>query len=399
MAVKQNFLDRFSERLEDLDANSRQAYILRLARERGFFETVFNAVEEGILVVDRRLKIRYFNRAARELLALPEDITSLRVSQLLQGVDWRRILREDEEEWTRVARQEVEILYPVRRFVQFYLVPYPEDAGLAAVIIRDVTESRNRTMNELENETVQAVSMLAAGVAHEIGNPLNSLYLNLQLLERSVDGSGSIPPGDAADMVRICKEEVERLDSIIHRFLSAIRPGEPNFAPVDVRQLIIDVLTFMRPEIEARLIDIKCTWGSEELPPVQGDAAQLKQAFYNIIRNAVQAMSNGGALNIYGYSDADFLTVEFSDSGRGVTPQELNTMFTAFKTNKSGGNGIGTMIIERVCREHGAEFGIVSVPGRGAVFQIRFPRGNRRLRMLADGSGDSPADSDNFEEK
>ena len=251
MAVKQNFLDRFSERLEDLDANSRQAYILRLARERGFFETVFNAVEEGILVVDRRLKIRYFNRAARELLALPEDITSLRVSQLLQGVDWRRILREDEEEWTRVARQEVEILYPVRRFVQFYLVPYPEDAGLAAVIIRDVTESRNRTMNELENETVQAVSMLAAGVAHEIGNPLNSLYLNLQLLERSVDGSGSIPPGDAADMVRICKEEVERLDSIIHRFLSAIRPGEPNFAPVDVRQLIIDVLTFMRPEIEA----------------------------------------------------------------------------------------------------------------------------------------------------
>lgn len=283
----------------------------------------------------------------------------------MQGVDWRRILREDEEEWTRVARQEVEILYPVRRFVQFYLVPYPEDAGLAAVIIRDVTESRNRTMNELENETVQAVSMLAAGVAHEIGNPLNSLYLNLQLLERSVDGSGSIPPGDAADMVRICKEEVERLDSIIHRFLSAIRPGEPNFAPVDVRQLIIDVLTFMRPEIEARLIDIKCTWGSEELPPVQGDAAQLKQAFYNIIRNAVQAMSNGGALNIYGYSDADFLTVEFSDSGRGVTPQELNTMFTAFKTNKSGGNGIGTMIIERVCREHGAEFGIVSVPGRG----------------------------------
>ena len=354
-------------------------------------------------MVDRRLKIRYFNRAARELLALPEDITSLRVSQLLQGVDWRRILREDEEEWTRVARQEVEILYPVRRFVQFYLVPYPEDAGLAAVIIRDVTESRNRTMNELENETVQAVSMLAAGVAHEIGNPLNSLYLNLQLLERSVDGSGSIPPGDAADMVRICKEEVERLDSIIHRFLSAIRPGEPNFAPVDVRQLIIDVLTFMRPEIEARLIDIKCTWGSEELPPVQGDAAQLKQAFYNIIRNAVQAMSNGGALNIYGYSDADFRTDEFSDSGRGGTPQERTMQIGTVKIDGrlvlAPMAGVTDLAFRRICREHGAEFGIVSVPGRGAVFQIRFPRGNRRLRMLADGSGDSPADSDNFEEK
>ena len=117
MSVRKNFLDRFSERVEDFDVNSRQAYILRLVRERGFFETVFNAVEEGILVVDRRLKIRYFNRAAKELLALPDDITRLRVSQLLQGVDWRRILRDDEEEWTRVARQEVEILYPVRRFI------------------------------------------------------------------------------------------------------------------------------------------------------------------------------------------------------------------------------------------------------------------------------------------
>ena len=381
MAVNKNFLDRFSERIEDLDANSRQAYILRLARERGFFETVFNAVEEGILVVDRRLKIRYFNRAAREMLALPEDLSVLRVSQLLQGVDWRRILREDEEEWTRVARQEVEILYPVRRFVQFYLVPYPEDAGLAAVILRDVTESRNKTMNELENETVQAVSLLAAGVAHEIGNPLNSLYLNLQLLERGFTGDSVLPVSDAVEMIRVCKAEVERLDSIIHRFLSAIRPGEPKFAPVDLKQLIVDVLNFMRPEIEARLVEVKCVW-QETLPTISGDAAQLKQAFYNIIRNAVQAMTNGGELGICGHADPEFLTLEIADTGHGVTPDELNTMFTAFKTNKAGGNGIGMMIIERVCREHGAEFGIVSVPGRGSAFQIRFPLGGRRLRML-----------------
>ena len=77
MAVKKNFLDRFIERVEDVDANSRQAYILRLARERGFFETVFNAVEEGILVVDQHLRIRYFNKAARELLGLPEDLEKL----------------------------------------------------------------------------------------------------------------------------------------------------------------------------------------------------------------------------------------------------------------------------------------------------------------------------------
>ena len=214
MSVRKNFLDRFSERVEDFDVNSRQAYILRLVRERGFFETVFNAVEEGILVVDRRLKIRYFNRAAKELLALPDDITRLRVSQLLQGVDWRRILRDDEEEWTRVARQEVEILYPVRRFIQFYLVPYPEDAGLAAVILRDVSESRRKTMDELEKETVQAVSLLAAGVAHEIGNPLNSLYLNLQILEKSLTGGQPLENSEAADMEA---REIEVLRELARR--------------------------------------------------------------------------------------------------------------------------------------------------------------------------------------
>lgn len=390
MAVKKNFLDRFSERLDDMDANSRQAYILRLAKERGFFETVFNAVDEGIMVIDRRLRIRYFNRAARELLGLPEDMADLRVSQLLQGVDWKRILQEDEEEWMRVARQEIEILYPVRRFLQFYLVPYPEDTGLAAVILRDVTDSRAKTMDELETETVKAVSMLAAGVAHEIGNPLNSLYLNLQILEKTYSFTDESAGEEAAEMLRICKSEVERLDSIIHGFLTAIRPGKPTFSPVNVQEIIRDVLTFMRPEIEARLVKVHSTW-SNMIPPIPGDAAQLKQAFYNIIRNAVQAMSNGGELQICGSADPEYLTIEFLDSGKGVTAEELSTMFNAFKTNKAGGNGIGTMIIERVFREHGAEFGLESIPGRGTLFQVRFPLGGRRVRMLAESLPESEA--------
>ena len=387
MSARKSFLERFSDRLGELDAANRQAYILRLARDRGFFETVFNAVEEGILVVDRKLRIRYSNRAAHDMLALPEDTSRLRVSQLIRGVDWRLILREDEDEWVRLARQEVEILYPEPRFIQFYLVPLPEDTALAAVILRDVTESRRKTMNELETETVKAVSLLAAGVAHEIGNPLNSLYLNLQIIEKSLSGEpdDALPPEELKRMIAACTGEVERLDSIIHGFLTAIRPGNPQFAPADIRELVVDVLRFMQPEIEARKVDVKCSWASV-LPPVSGDAAQLKQLFYNIIRNAVQAMTNGGELTIFGSATPEFLTVEFADTGCGVTASALSSIFHAFKTTKSGGNGIGTMIIERICREHGAEFGLVSEPDRGTIFQVRFPLGGKRLRMLGDSS-------------
>jgi len=378
MTARKNFLDRYLERFDSLDSNSRQSCILRLARERGFFETVFNAVDEGILVIDRSFKLRYFNRAARDLLALPEDWSELSVSKIMPGIDWRRILQSGEKAWSRVARQEMELLYPEHRFVQFYLVPLPEDTDLAAIMLRDVTESRSRTMDEMESQTGKAVSLLAAGVAHEIGNPLNSLYLNLQILEQDLKDS---PLADAAEMISVCKSEVERLDSIIHGFLTAVRPGKGAFLPVDPRQLIVETLNFMRPEIEARHVEVKCSW-AEQLPQISGDASQLKQAFYNLIRNAVQAMTNGGTLDIYGYLQDDFWILEFADSGHGVKPEEISVMFNAFKTTRSGGNGIGTMIIERVCREHGAQFGLVSSPGRGTVFQIKFPLGGNRVRLI-----------------
>ena len=376
---KKDFFNRVNERFDDFDSGSRQAFLLRLVRDRGFFEAVYNAVEEGILVIDPQLRIRYFNRAASELLALPQDMENLRINQLLQDVDWRRILGADGQEWDKVTRQELEILYPEPRFVQFYLVPLADDAKLAAVILRDVTESRRRQLNELESETVKAVSLLAAGVAHEIGNPLNSLYLNLQIVEREL--SERPDSEEQIEMLKECKHEVERLDSIIHGFLTAIRPGRPVFAPIDLSELVVAVLNFMRSEIEARRVEVKCNWATR-LPKISGDADQLKQCVYNIVRNAVQAMTNGGELTIFGSADRDFLTLEFADTGSGVTPEQLGTMFTAFHTTKAGGNGIGTMIIERICREHGVEFGIVSSPGRGSVFQLRFPLTGKRVRLL-----------------
>ena len=128
-------------------------------------------------------------------------------------------------------------------------------------------------------------------------------------------------------------------------------------------------------------MEVKCNWATR-LPKISGDSDQLKQCIYNIVRNAVQAMTNGGELTIFGSADREFLTLEFADTGSGVTPEQLSTMFTAFHTHKAGGNGIGTMIVERICREHGVEFGIVSSPGRGSVFQLRFPLSGKRVRLL-----------------
>ena len=378
---KKSFLDRFIERVDSMDANSLQAYILHLSREKGFFETIFNAVEEGILVIDRRLRIRYHNQAAKELLGLPEDIEKIRLSQFLHNIDWYRILKQDEDEWTRMSRQEIEIIYPKHRYLQFYLVPHSEDSGFATVILRDVTELRQRTMQELETETSNYVSMLAGEVAHEIGNPLNSLYLNLQVLNRMFEPDELPDIEESREMLQACRNEVERLDNIINQFLHAIRPGETKMIDIDIKKVIIDTLTFMQREIETKGISVKCHW-PEIMPKIYGDIAQLKQAFFNILRNAVQAMPQGGEIIVNSFYNDDYIVLEFLDTGEGISADELKRMFDPFKSFKKGGTGLGMMIIERVLRVHGAEMSVDTKEGEGTAIVIKFPRPGKRIRVL-----------------
>ena len=376
MVEKKSFTDRFIERVDAIDGGSLQAYLLRLSKDKGFFATILNAVNDGILVIDRTLRIRYHNKAARDLLGLPADLTKVRLSHFIRSVDWKQVLQLDVDEWTRLLREELEISYPTHRFLRLYLVPQELNGESCAIaILHDVTEERRKTSDELSASTAEAVSLLAAGVAHEIGNPLNSLYLNLQLIEQDIAGIAGM--SETAAMVKSCVGEVERLDNIIHQFLHAVRPGRPRLAPLNLTAVVMETLNFMRQEFELKRISVGFN-APEHVPEIMGDAAQLKQAFYNILKNSLQAMSEGGSVDIAFSYDEKFLIVVFSDSGSGVTSEQLNEMFEPFKTFKSEGTGLGMMIIQRIFKEHGALFGVSSATGRGLSFQIKFPRSDRR---------------------
>jgi signal transduction histidine kinase len=377
------FLNRLIERLDRVDAASVQNYLLKLVREKGFLQTVFDSVREGIMVVDRDVCLVYANVAAGNLLGLPGNAVGQPLERFIRDIDWHGIMHADAEEWHRVSLREVEVFYPENRIITFYVVPLPSEKGgdeisLAAVILQDVTENRKATQQALESERVEAITKLAAGVAHELGNPLNSLTIHLQLLAQ---GIGETQSPEAAEWVDVCLHEVRRLDSIVNNFLRAIRPPPADMQPTEVGRVLADAIRFMRREIEDRGIRVEASL-PKRLPRVMGDEALLKQAFYNIMKNAIQAMTDGGLLSIECAVSGYFVEVVFRDSGRGIPQGDMSHIMDPYFTTKDGGTGLGLMVVERICRLHGAELAIESEEKKGTTFTLRFPLKERQTRLL-----------------
>ncbi len=188
--MKTAFWNKLIERLDRMDSGSVQAQFLRLASERGLLETIFHALREGIIVLDADGRIAYANRGACALLGLDESAAAGQpMAKVLPAIDWDRLLRLDDCEWARMATHEVEIAYPEHRFLELYLTPLEKAPGGQAgvvILLRDVSRERDHAAELVESERLNAVLMLAAGVAHEIGNPLNSLTIHLQLMEREL---------------------------------------------------------------------------------------------------------------------------------------------------------------------------------------------------------------------
>jgi PAS domain S-box-containing protein len=384
--VKTSFLDKLIGKMDRVDPQSLQSVVLKLAREKGFLETLFNTIQEGVIVTDDTGRITYLNAAAGQLLGVdPERAMREPVSNYLRDLDWQKIWSADGNEWRKVFSHEIEVFYPQQRFLNFYIVPVADEENSVvtgmAIILRDVTESRQRTESTIESEKLSAITLLAAGVAHEIGNPLNSLNIHLQLMERELKNLPAAQEERLNENLRVARGEIARLDQIIKQFLHAVRPTQPDLQPAAVNEVVLDALAVMEHEIADRDILVEREL-ADELPRILLDRAQLKQAFYNVIKNALQAMRSGGILRVRTEADETFVIVSFIDSGAGIAPEEIGQLFEPYFTTKKAGTGLGLMIVQRIVREHGGTIEIESDKGRGTTFRIKLPIHEKRTRLL-----------------
>jgi two-component system, sporulation sensor kinase E len=408
-AVTSSFLDKVLGRIGRLDTEGLQTVVQRLARERKLLETLFNAIEDGIVVVDEHGRILYLNQAVIRLLNWPsDDVEGRPIKELLPEVDWESLCAVGPDGRQRTTRHEFEVTYPRPIFLRLYAAPLDGEArgnsGMA-LILNDATEARQKTFEAIESERIHSLTLLAASVAHEIGNPLNALHIHLQLMERQVkklkDGatanaSGKLrfprrepkaegDTGEVADKLEhyleVAKGEISRLDYIVTQFLQAIRPSSPQLAPGSVNDVARETLELLRPELENRNLHVKEKL-ARRVPFTPLDAGQIKQVLVNLIKNAMQAMTRDGTLTVQTGHTPDAVWISIADTGGGIPQDQISHIFEPFYTTKKKGTGLGLMIVQRIVRQHGGRIEVESNVGQGTTFRISLPLQDRQPKLL-----------------
>lgn len=388
--MKATGLDKILGRLEDLDTVNLNILVQRLARERNLQESVFNTIQDGILVIDSDGLIQYANQAACPLIGLKQtDIGNIQLWKMVPDLDRATNENQADEDSSKqaVISREIQINYPDKRIVRMYMVPIDapissDTTGGYVVVLSDITEAQINLVETIEHERSDSVMGLAAGVAHELGNPLNSLTIHLQLIRRKLKDAIKEKNREAiAESVEICQGEVKRLDEIINNFLEAVRPVEPELNELKLIELIEEVLRVQEAELEDRKIEVKIEVEGQA-PNILGDRGQIKQVFFNLIKNGMEAMIDKGQLKILARSDEEQIYLQFIDNGSGISKEDIAKIFDAYYSTKTEGHGLGMMIVQRIMRQHGGHIAVESQIDVGTAITLQFPQPHIRTRML-----------------
>lgn len=376
--MKQDTIDKLVTRLDHLSPEELRSVFMRLVSDKGLLQDVFDALRDGIILFDAHGQARFANTAAAAIYARPlRELLRTPFETLTGGTCHWDDLRNSGIAITR----DLQVNYPEPRHYHFHMSPIAGGSEYL-LLVRDDTEQHTRGLEDAEAEQMNLLSFMASAVAHEIGNPLNSLGLNLQLLQRKLSKLPEEEQAKLTPLLETAMEETRRLDTLLHQFLHSMRPTRLQRETVNLNTLIERVLETLDPEIAPRGISVHLEL-SEGLPELSADSAQLFQAIYNLVRNAYQSIpgEDGGIYIQTAYNDND-LRIVISDTGTGISHEVMGSMYEPFRTTKRKGNGLGLLIVRRIIKDHGGTLGFASKEGTGTTVTITLPRADRVVRLL-----------------
>lgn len=247
-----------------------------------------------------------------------------------------------------------------------------DDFDYLDLIVRDITEDKRSQARLRRSESLASMTTMAAGIAHEIKNPLAAMQIHIQLLKKAFSKKKSLTLDDAERYLSVLEEEIEHLNSIAVDFLFAVRPMDVNLKKQRLEPVIRNLEDFVRPELEEHGIRFSVTV-EPFLPKLMIDDSFLRQALLNIIKNALNAMENGGRLDLSAYAQGNNVVICVRDTGCGIDQEHLAKIFEPYFTTKANGTGLGLTVVYKIIKEHGGDISVESTVGQGTCFRISLP--------------------------
>jgi signal transduction histidine kinase len=381
--MKENKFRKLLEKLNSLDTRELHILIQRLHQEQEAYHKVFNLIKDGILILTNSWMIEYSNRAANEIFGLNEQQLSL--EKCVPELSFLKQAMQNFKADIPFAIKDFEINYPQKQILAISGIRFVEEHknDFFVLVICDSTAENNLIEQQVANERFSTINLLASGVAHELGNPLNAISLRLHLMQKQIK---HITPSDEREQlqksVNICQEEIDRLDGIVKNFLQAVRPKKLTLRPTNIEIVIDRILNILSPELANNNVNVHKKFSAT--PPIFADEKQLEQAFFNIIKNAMEALPNCGNIFINSKLNATQLLVEFIDNGVGISEENMLKIASPYFSTKKDGNGLGLMIVERILHEHNAVLTIQSQPELGTKITVIFSIKDPSLPLFSD---------------
>ncbi len=356
---------------------------LDLRTKKNELQAVFDSIRDGVLVFGPDGRVQHFNHVCPALLQV----------EALSGTGCRNLFHPDRERAPdacpveRALRGDTCTVSfttgegPRTRFFEASAAPILDPFGRPAralVLLRDVTERRLREIQLLQAEKLSSVGLLAAGIAHEINNPLASVGLYAEALQRRFRESPELARDprleDFPEYLAVIVREAHRCKAIIESLLSFSRRSDGSMGPVDLGALVREVLQLVGHRAQYEEVEIRTCFPSH-LPPVRGDAAALRQVVLNLTLNALQAIEGAGRVDIEARARGDRVALRVRDTGSGIPREHLDQIWAPFFSTKAVGQGLGLglSVVYNIVMKHGGEVGVESEPGQGSTFTVLLP--------------------------
>lgn len=380
------FLSRALGMIGRLDSEQIRALVDELATENEILESSMHSMTAGVIVLDRSGIVSFANRAVKRIIPISKnDPTDSHYREVVLEEEIVKLIHISEENQETIHDREIALDVPGgARIITCSILPLliREEISGSLVYIRDVTERKHSEARLRRAESLASLTTMTAGMAHEIKNPLGSIGIHIQLMQKALKRDEGCAEDFLDKNLNILSEEVERLNNIVVDFLFAVRPMDVSLKDRCIVSLINETLELVAPELAEEGIELELSI-EENLPMLQLDDKLIKQAVLNIIKNAMNAMPGGGHLAINIFLENENILLVIKDDGEGIEEENLDKIFEPYFTTKDFGSGLGLTLVYKIIKEHDGEIQLKSKLGLGTSFIIKLPIPQKERHLIS----------------